>query len=598
MSANMFGYTSGYISPHVWALNKAQMYAGALSGSVVDFAGPSTDFTILPANARLQTGTPTAGTPEYFVGTSTYLNAQTVYKFHVDWNTILNSTFTGPFTPMSATSWPNASVPNAATPANANETLPIRAMAQAQYSNIGGAESLWVSHTVRRANTTGFAAPRWYQINVTGGTVAPNDVQAATWDPDGANTSYRYVPSLAVDRMGNLAIGYSKSNSTTNPQIKYAGRLATDPLDTFSQGEQTLIDGTGSQLGNCGSTCTRWGDYSAMTLDPDGCTFWYTSEYYVTNGLNHQTRIGSFRFPGCTVSSSTTTLVVDTATGTHGGTVNLSATLTSNSNPVSGKSVSFSLNGVGVGSASTNGSGVATLSNVSLTGIAVGTYPTGVSASWAGDSSYDPSSGTASLEVDEGAASTTTSLTSSSNPSVFSQSVSFTATVTSAAGTPTTGSVQFKINGVNFGSPVALDGTGKAVSGTTTTLAVGNRPISAVYSGTSGFGPSTGNLTQTVNKAAATVAVTSNHNPAKKGTKIIFTVTVTPTAPAAATPTGKVKLFRNGVGLGTKHNLVSGQAAITVTWTAAKGTFNITAKYFGSANFLVAVSPAYQQVIN
>ena len=48
------------------------------------------------------------------------------------------------------------------------------------------------------------------------------------------------------------------------------------------------------------SACIRWGDYSAMALDPNGCTFWFTSEYYATTGLNHQTRIGSFHFPGCT----------------------------------------------------------------------------------------------------------------------------------------------------------------------------------------------------------------------------------------------------------------------------------------------------------
>ena len=71
MSANMFGYTAGasYHLPHVWAINKAQMYAGAPSVSVVDFAGPSADFTILPSNSRLQSGTPSPGTPEYFVGT-------------------------------------------------------------------------------------------------------------------------------------------------------------------------------------------------------------------------------------------------------------------------------------------------------------------------------------------------------------------------------------------------------------------------------------------------------------------------------------------------------------------------------------------------
>ena len=99
-------------------------------------------------------------------------------------------------------------------------------MAQAQYSNLGGSESLWVVHTVQRgapascgAKTHGNATVRWYQANVTGGTVAANLSQAATFDPEGANTFSRFMPALAVDRNGDLAIGYTKSNATTNPQI-------------------------------------------------------------------------------------------------------------------------------------------------------------------------------------------------------------------------------------------------------------------------------------------------------------------------------------------------------------------------------------------
>ena len=79
------------------------------------------------------------------------------------------------------------------------------------------------------------------------------------------------MPSLAVDRNGDMALGYTKSNSATNPQIKYAGRFAGDAANTFSQTEQTLIDGAGTQSGNCGcGACSRWGDYSGMALDPNG----------------------------------------------------------------------------------------------------------------------------------------------------------------------------------------------------------------------------------------------------------------------------------------------------------------------------------------
>src|SRR4029077_12228225 len=160
---------------------------------------------------------------------------------------------------------------------------------------------------------------RWYQTNVTGGTVAANLVQAATWDPDGANVISRFMPSVAVDRAGNMALGYSTSSSTTKPAIKYAGRLSTDPVNTLSQTESVLIQGIGTQVGNCGgSPCIRWGDYSAMTLDPDGCTFWYTNMYYNTNDLNHLTRIGSFAFPSCTPVGAGGT-ITGTVTSNPGG---------------------------------------------------------------------------------------------------------------------------------------------------------------------------------------------------------------------------------------------------------------------------------------
>lgn len=364
MSANMVSYAAAatFQNPRVYALNKMQMYAGAPTAQVVTFNAPAADFSLLPSNARLQTGTPPAGTPAYFVSTWQFLNGLTVYKFHVDWARIGNSTFTGPDVPLAASSWPNGAVPNAPSlGGNALDVVQIRAMMQNQYSNIGGVESLWTTHTVRRGNTTGFAAPRWYQINVTGGTVVPNLPQAMTWDPDGANVMHRFLPSLAVDRAGNLALGYSTSSATTKPAIKYAGRLASDPINTFSQTEQVLIQGTGTQVGNCGgSTCSRWGSYSAMTLDPDGCTFWYTNEYYVADGLDFQTRIGSFSYPTCTLVGA-------------GGTVSGTITAQAGGAPLSGAVVML-----GSRSTTTDASG-----HYTFTAIPAGTYPV-ISASYPG----------------------------------------------------------------------------------------------------------------------------------------------------------------------------------------------------------------------
>ena len=86
-------------------------------------------------------------------------------------------------------------------------------------------------------------------------------------------------------------------DATIHPQIRYAGRLSTDPINTLAQGEAHLFDGLGSQT----DTVNRWGDYSDMTVDPvDDCTFWYTQEYYsTTSSFNWRTRIGNFKFASC-----------------------------------------------------------------------------------------------------------------------------------------------------------------------------------------------------------------------------------------------------------------------------------------------------------
>ncbi len=356
MSANMFGFGPGgtFSTARAWAFNKQQMYAGSPTVQVVAFNIPGGDFAVMPSNARLQTGTPPPGTPNLFISSWLFTNALTVYKFHVDWNSISLSTFTGPDIPIAATSWPNATVANAPQPGTPTllDVLQFRAMIQNQYTNIGGTESLWIPHTVRRANTTGFAAPRWYQVNVTGGNVNPAIPQAATWDPDAANVHHRYMPSLALDRAGNLAMGYSISNATTMfPSIAYAGRLASDPLNTFGQTETMMFTGTASQTGS-----SRWGDYTTMSLDPDGCTFWYTNEY--ANPADQsatkrwKTKVGSFAYPSCTPVGA-------------GGTITGTVTVTPGGAPVSGATITF-----GARSTTTNGSGVYSFLN-----IPAGTYP-------------------------------------------------------------------------------------------------------------------------------------------------------------------------------------------------------------------------------
>jgi hypothetical protein len=362
MSANMFGFGSGgsFQNVRVWALNKAQMYAGTPTVQILSFDAPSAEFTLLPSNARLQTGTPPAGSPNYFAVVAQFLNTLSVYKLHADWNNISTSTFSGPFQSLTATSWSQLLAANQTeqSPGNKLDTLYFRLMMQNQYTNIGGVESLWNSHTVGATGATSAqSAVRYYQVKVTGGTVEANATQAFTYSPDA--TVFRFMPSVAVDRAGDMAIGYSATNLTLNPAIRYAGRLAGDPVNSITQDETSLIEGTGTQSGTCGATCTRWGDYSTMTLDPDGCTFWYTNMYYQTTGLAFNTRIGAFSFPSCTPA----------VTGTLQGTV----TASGSGNPISGVTVAL-----GSRTTTTDANGA-----YSFAGLPSGTYP-GITASLPG----------------------------------------------------------------------------------------------------------------------------------------------------------------------------------------------------------------------
>ena len=360
MSANLFGFGAGgsYQNVRVWAFNKAQMYAGEPTVQILSFDAPSAEFTLLPSNARLQTGTPPAGSPNYFAVVWQYFSAVSVYKFHVDWTSISTSTFSGPFISITPTWWAQYSNSNSTTvpsPANRLDSLYLRLMAQNQYTNLGGVESLWASHTVGAGNPTSNvtstqAAVRYYQVKVTGGSVEASATQSFTYSPDAA--VFRFMPSVAVDRAGDMAIGYSASSATLKPAIRYAARLAGDPVNSITQTEQSLIEGTGSQSGICGSSsCIRWGDYSAMTLDVDGCTFWYTNLYYQTTGLNFNTRIGTFSLPGCT----------GVVTGSLQGTVTAAAS----GNPISGATVEF-----GSRTATTDVNG-----NYSFAALASGVYP-------------------------------------------------------------------------------------------------------------------------------------------------------------------------------------------------------------------------------
>lgn len=237
-----------------------------------------------------------------------------------------------------------------------------------------------------------------------------------------------------------------------------------------------------------------------------------------------------------------------------------------------------------------NSSGVASFS--------ISTLPLGnntITATYASDSLFAASSGNVVQVVQNVVSSTTTTVSSSANPSVFSQPVTFTATVTSSGGTPT-GTATFKNGSTTLGTS-NLDGAGHATL-TTSTLAVGSNSITATYNGNSNFSSSTSSpLTQTVNKDATTTSVTSSLNPSHKNQSVTFTATVVASAPGTAVPTGTVT-FKDGTRtLGSSTLNASGQATFSIS-NLNKGNHSITAVYGGSANFLTSTSPVLTQTVN
>src|SRR5206468_1997670 len=247
-----------------------------------------------------------------------------IRAYHVDFTNPANSTFTleasvgaASFTSLCSTT--RNCVPQAGTTSKL-DAIGDRLMFRNAYRRFAdGHESLLNNYTV---SANAVAGIRWFELQRT----QPGNwgiFQQSTYQPD---TTWRWMGSIASDNQGNIALGFSASSSSINPQIRYAGRLATDSLNTLS-GEQHLFDGTGSQTG----TSNRWGDYSDMTVDPvDDCTFWYTTEYYtVTTSFSWHTRIGSFALPGCggpPTTGSISGLVTDASTSApiSGATVSIS----------------------------------------------------------------------------------------------------------------------------------------------------------------------------------------------------------------------------------------------------------------------------------
>jgi hypothetical protein len=251
--------------------------------------------------------------------------------------------------------------------------------------------------------------------------------------------------------------------------------------------------------------------------------------------------------------------------------------------------VTFKDGGVSIGSG-TLSAGSATFSTSSLS---VGTHT--ITVSYAGDTNFTASTSAHLLQTVNQDGSTTT-VTSSVNPSVFGQTVTFTATVsavTPGSGTPT-GTVTFKDGGVSIGSGTLLAGS---ATFSTSSLAVRTHTITVSYAGDTNFTASTSaNLLQTVNQDGSTTTVTSSVNPSVFGQVVTFMATVSAVAPGAGTPTGTATFLDGATTLGTAS--LSAGSATYATSALAVGNHVITVSYGGDGNFNSSTSGVLTQTVN
>jgi hypothetical protein len=231
-----------------------------------------------------------------------------IWNVHVDWTTPANSTFGAnaqfdpDFTlqPADATVLSDSGepcfntrncIPQPSTAQKLDAISDGRLMYRASDRFLSGHESVLIQNTVDAGS--GIAGPRWIEIRgLASG--SPAIFQQGTFSPD---STHRWMGSVAMDKLGDIALGYSMASSALFPSIGYTGRKDGDTPGLMTLGEKMIQAGAGSQT----STSARWGDYSEMNVDPsDDCTFWYTNEYFTsTSSGSWHTRIGSFHITNC-----------------------------------------------------------------------------------------------------------------------------------------------------------------------------------------------------------------------------------------------------------------------------------------------------------
>ena len=294
VSANESTYTA-------YAFNRTKMLAGDPTANFVKFTG-QTNF-LLPADIDGSTAPPAGGGLFYTFKDNSFhggVDRIELFRLTPNFTNTANSTFSlvktfqiAPFT-YTVCGFFNLNCIRQKGTTQRVDAVSEWPMHRFAYRRFGDHQSLVGNFTVGGGGGETGAAIRWFELRNLGTAVGGWSLfQQGTQDPGGVHD--RFMGSIAMDENGNIALGYSISSTTINPQIRYATRQPGDPPGTLEL-EKVLKAGTGSQTGS-----NRWGDYSAMSVDPTtDCQFWYTNEFYnPSSATSWKTAVGTFTMLGC-----------------------------------------------------------------------------------------------------------------------------------------------------------------------------------------------------------------------------------------------------------------------------------------------------------
>ncbi len=216
-----------------------------------------------------------------------------VWNFHVDWKNPANTKLIGP-TKIAVAPYQylcGGQLTNCVPQAGSETRLDAQGdkiMARVVYRKMNGYESLVAVHSVN--TSAGGGGIRWYEFRLDKNRT-PQLYQQGTYTPD---KFFRWMASPAIDRFGNIGIGYSFGGTPNFAGQRFAGRLSTDPRGQLTLREIILAEGEAAQ------SAMRWEDYTQTAIDPsDDCTIWYVGDYLKKGAANYSSRIGAFRFPHC-----------------------------------------------------------------------------------------------------------------------------------------------------------------------------------------------------------------------------------------------------------------------------------------------------------